>query len=130
MRFSSLSFIATALAATDFVSAKPLNVRADQTIIMPLSGDPFGSPFEFEFADETRTADSISTLHITLRNATYFAVIADQLAFSSTSPDRASALLTVPHEFIPGLYDLVVEEFVGDDSIIFTGEVNDLELLS
>ncbi len=103
-------------------------MRADQTIIMPLSGDPFGSPFEFEFADEvipllsyytqvrkadtpvllplfqTRTADSISTLHITLRNATYFAVIADQLAFSSTSPDRASALLTVPHEFIPGLY--------------------------
>ena len=29
-----------------------LNARADQTIILPLSGDPFGSSFEFEFADE------------------------------------------------------------------------------
>ena len=57
--------------------------------------------------------------------------------------------MTVPHEFVPGLYgkafciypqigrltdipgaDLVVEEVVGDDSIIYTGEVTDLELLS
>ena len=93
----------------------------------------------------------MSTLHITLQNTTFSTVIADKLAFSITSPDRASALLTVPHEFVPGLYgekflcffcihrlvqltvirdtDLVVEEVVGD-SIIYTGEVNDLELLS
>ena len=43
-------------------------------------------------------------LHITLQNATYSAVIADKLAFSTTNPDRATALLTVPHEFVPGLY--------------------------
>ncbi|KAM5533243.1 hypothetical protein V8D89_006136 [Ganoderma adspersum] len=130
MRFSTLPFVVTALVTAGLASATPLKVRADQTIILPLSGDPFGSPFEFEFADESRTAGSISTLHITLRNATYSAVIADKLAFSTTNPDRASALLTVPHEFVPGLYDLVVEEVVGDDSIIFTGEVTDLELLS
>ncbi|KAI1785760.1 hypothetical protein LXA43DRAFT_899144 [Ganoderma leucocontextum] len=130
MRFSTVSFAVTTLVATGLASATPLNARADQTIIMPLSGDPFGSPFEFEFADETRTADSISTLHITLQNATYSAVIADKLAFSSTTPTLASALLTVPHEFVPGSYDLVVEEVVGDDVIIYMGEVNELQLLS
>ncbi|PIL29734.1 hypothetical protein GSI_08173 [Ganoderma sinense ZZ0214-1] len=130
MRFSTLPLIATALVAAGLAGATPLKARGDQTIILPLSGDPFGSPFEFQFADESRTADSTSTLHITLQNATYFAVIADKLAFSTTSPDRASTLLTVPHEFVPGLYDLVVEEVGGDDSIIYTGEVTDLELLS
>nr|VWP00789.1 Phosphate:H symporter (Phosphate:H symporter, variant) [Ganoderma boninense] len=130
MRFSTFPLVITALVAAGLSGATPLNTRADQTIILPLSGDPFGSPFEFEFADESRTADSTSTLHITLQNATYSAVIADKLAFSATSPDRAFALLTVPHAFVPGLYDLVVEEVAGDDSIIYTGEVTDLELLS
>ena len=38
-----------------------LKARADQTIILPLSGDPFGSPFEFEFADEVSLPSSITS---------------------------------------------------------------------
>ena len=80
MRFSTFPLVITALVAAGLSSATrkhatancsakkliaqiplALNTRADQTIILPLSGDPFGSPFEFQFADEVSLPVSLSS---------------------------------------------------------------------
>ncbi|TBU39738.1 hypothetical protein BD309DRAFT_407818 [Dichomitus squalens] len=129
MRVSVLSLAATVFAGAGLATATPLQARGDQTIILPLSGDPIGTSFEFQFADESRTASSTSFVRATLKNSTFSAVIADDVPFEDAHPDRISTSLSVPPEFGKGFYDLVVEEIEGDGSVVFTGESTDLAYL-